>query len=904
MSLASLPCHIFVAASPCEKWGHIMRFYFASLLFFFVAFTSCRTRMVDETALSKSETASSAVESQQGSTSKTESNPPDAFAITGPTSTGPGVFRLAAEDRDGLGGLRTGPIQNAPATVWRAAGSPFTGVLREFGSYPGSGWNGRGTRSNPYRLEFDGAGDWVQGNGQANPRSVAVWFRIDGGADRGDQQIFASNQHMHLVYRTGYVTAAMYGKTVHMPASPGAWHQVVLNHYQGKGQFWIDGNLVLETPFPEWTETRSPEIRMGRDVHGYRFLKGAIAEFQTRLAGMSSAEICSLYNSSILSTNLNQCNKPTRTPQPAVSLRASDLNGDKVTNVGSIDSLVRGTWYSSIGNGIGALKDFAHDSTSGWAGDGSTASPYRLEFNPRLENSVVVVGPKKIKTFATCFRVNSGANSCQVIFKGLGPYGLQYRNGMFEANFFKEVTIPATFGDWHHLVMTVKDGQLSYYHDGCLIATFPDVTCELDVENLRVSLGIHGQYGNISRLPLDGAISEFSMDEKGFDQEAVYDSLSRCPTAPVPPQCRHPSPVPTGLPTTSPTVLPSVTATATKTAVATATKTATATATKTATATATRTATATATKTATALATATKTATATATRTATATATALPPPPLPTPRQPTPTPTASARQTCLVLVEKSVFGNFTNNVAVFIPEISIPISGGLFNTGGGPDFSKLPPPVCGGLSLKTCKYQGNSYRVKTGDFYGSADCNAIVYQIGASPLMLKLGVGPIKLTAPDAAVSFDIYGLGVPSKISWPTNPSLTPFLALPDAVTGKVLSVNHLFGNNSIGPDGRGAQNGFEALRKYDSNGDGVIDMEDPIFERLRLWRDVNGDGKSVAGELEPLSTSVVRSIDLHFEERADRLDFYGNFSRQRGSVKLRSGETKFMEDVWFVVY
>jgi hypothetical protein len=46
----------------------------------------------------------------------------------------------------------------------------------------------------------------------------------------------------------------------------------------------------------------------------------------------------------------------------------------------------------------------------------------------------------------------------------------------------------------------------------------------------------------------------------------------------------------------------------------------------------------------------------------------------------------------------------------------------------------------------------------------------------------------------------------------------------------------------------GSGAQ-GFAALAAYDSNGDGVIDANDPIYSQLRLWVDGNHDGAVDAG-------------------------------------------------------
>lgn len=66
---------------------------------------------------------------------------------------------------------------------------------------------------------------------------------------------------------------------------------------------------------------------------------------------------------------------------------------------------------------------------------------------------------------------------------------------------------------------------------------------------------------------------------------------------------------------------------------------------------------------------------------------------------------------------------------------------------------------------------------------------------------------------------------------------------------------------------DGSKAKNGFEALSQYDTNGDGVIDENDEIFDQLRLWVDENGDGVSDQGELKSLKDMHIKAINLNYE-------------------------------------
>ena len=53
---------------------------------------------------------------------------------------------------------------------------------------------------------------------------------------------------------------------------------------------------------------------------------------------------------------------------------------------------------------------------------------------------------------------------------------------------------------------------------------------------------------------------------------------------------------------------------------------------------------------------------------------------------------------------------------------------------------------------------------------------------------------------------------------------------------------------------DGTRAKNGFEVLKQYDVNEDGIIDKNDEIFSKLRLWVDSSADDLSDEGELKTL--------------------------------------------------
>lgn len=136
-------------------------------------------------------------------------------------------------------------------------------------------------------------------------------------------------------------------------------------------------------------------------------------------------------------------------------------------------------------------------------------------------------------------------------------------------------------------------------------------------------------------------------------------------------------------------------------------------------------------------------------------------------------------------------------------------------------------------------------------------------------------------------------------KISWHRNSNYM-FIVLPDE-NGAVLGIDQLFGNNTRGPDGQFGKNGYEALRKWDDNKDGLITAEDSIFPRLRLWSDRNFDAVAASDELLPLSGKGVTVIDLHYDSNYIEVDPYGNMTALKSVVKTSEGQLHLLFDLWF---
>ncbi len=110
------------------------------------------------------------------------------------------------------------------------------------------------------------------------------------------------------------------------------------------------------------------------------------------------------------------------------------------------------------------------------------------------------------------------------------------------------------------------------------------------------------------------------------------------------------------------------------------------------------------------------------------------------------------------------------------------------------------------------------------------------------------------------------------------------------------------LFGDNTRLLDGTIAEHGFAALSEFDDQKDGKIDRSDAVFERLRIFQDLNQNGEVDDGELFGLAEKKIASLNLTYEE-SWFVDKFGNIHRQLGTYVTDSGEERTMTDVVFTL-
>ncbi|MCE8556910.1 type I secretion C-terminal target domain-containing protein [Ruegeria pomeroyi] len=157
------------------------------------------------------------------------------------------------------------------------------------------------------------------------------------------------------------------------------------------------------------------------------------------------------------------------------------------------------------------------------------------------------------------------------------------------------------------------------------------------------------------------------------------------------------------------------------------------------------------------------------------------------------------------------------------------------------------------------------------------------------PLIVDLGANGIKLSSmAESGVFFDMDNDGFAEKTGWLTGED--GFVAIDENNNGIIDNVGELIGDPG--------QSGFEELATYDSNNDGQIDSSDAIWSELRIWRDLDEDGQTDAGELQSLAANGIASFGLSFTT----VNFTAseNLIHEQGSYTTTSGTQRLLVDVW----
>lgn len=177
------------------------------------------------------------------------------------------------------------------------------------------------------------------------------------------------------------------------------------------------------------------------------------------------------------------------------------------------------------------------------------------------------------------------------------------------------------------------------------------------------------------------------------------------------------------------------------------------------------------------------------------------------------------------------------------------------------------------------------------------------YVDGGDPVNSALVLNFTDLDAPPTTdsrlsdVFFDFTGQGRAVRTGWIGFGS--GFLVADRDGDGQVNDGRKFFGNHTLGGDPLN-ETGFAALAREDTNHDGLIDAQDDIWPRLRVWRDLYTDGHFRRGPLVTLESLGITALELKPQE-VDRSLRGFNFLRFSGAFLKADGTRGQLAEVYF---
>jgi hypothetical protein len=165
----------------------------------------------------------------------------------------------------------------------------------------------------------------------------------------------------------------------------------------------------------------------------------------------------------------------------------------------------------------------------------------------------------------------------------------------------------------------------------------------------------------------------------------------------------------------------------------------------------------------------------------------------------------------------------------------------------------------------------------------------IKYVPRTDPLVLDLDGDGFEITAVNRTppVLFDTDANTVKTATAWVSSDD--GLLVLDRNGNGTIDSGRELFGDETVLANGSKASNGFTALASLDSNADGQFNALDTQFTAVRVWRDLNQDGISQAGELKTLVETGITRIGLTATDVSQK---YGDAQLQQTGTFTRADD------------
>lgn len=169
-----------------------------------------------------------------------------------------------------------------------------------------------------------------------------------------------------------------------------------------------------------------------------------------------------------------------------------------------------------------------------------------------------------------------------------------------------------------------------------------------------------------------------------------------------------------------------------------------------------------------------------------------------------------------------------------------------------------------------------------------------------SPIVIDLDGDGVETVGLQENRYFDHDGNGMRERTAWASSDD--GFLVRDINGNGRIDDGREMFGNQTRLANGVLAANGFAALRELDDNQDGSVDQNDVASAGLAIWRDLNSNGITDAGELQGLHQSGIKAVRTDWVS-STHVDANGQAHAQIGAAVRSDDTVAAAADVWFEV-
>jgi hypothetical protein len=184
-------------------------------------------------------------------------------------------------------------------------------------SYPGNGtdWNDLSGRDNNGVLNggvsyspdnggvmsFDGVSGYVEipDNASLNPAAVTVGIWVKPNILSGHQRLVAKNSTSGYLFNIYNATPEAYiggQRIAGTPLTVNRWVYLLVTVENARLKFYINGNIVSDSPYTGTIDTSTSTVKIGTDTIGGNYLNGQIGNVRIYNAALNASDILQNFN--------------------------------------------------------------------------------------------------------------------------------------------------------------------------------------------------------------------------------------------------------------------------------------------------------------------------------------------------------------------------------------------------------------------------------------------------------------------------------------------------------------------------------------------------------------------------------------------------------------------------------